>query len=132
QQPGPGYYSRYYLKPWEVSALEYGGRSPDPRRKNLSHASESSCSWELLPRRVIRLLVLYSPWELNHGDAAGFSHGGGASSSSCWGKNGAWSKLRDEPFLARKDEGIMLIANVTAAPSICTRYIYSRQDQKGS
>ncbi|KAE8767551.1 hypothetical protein D1007_61072 [Hordeum vulgare] len=33
---------------------------------------------------------------------AGFSHGGGASSSSCWGKNGAWSKLRDEPFLARK------------------------------
>lgn len=76
------------------------------------------------------MLVLYSPWELNHEDAAGtlqhapslfltlttpfffpvalfsmeagFSHGGGASSSSCWGKNGAWSKLRDEPYLARK------------------------------
>ncbi|XP_044408207.1 uncharacterized protein [Triticum aestivum] len=60
------------------------------------------------------MLVLYSPWELNHGDAAGFSHGGGASSSSCWGKNGAWSKLRDEPYLARKDKSIMLIANVTS------------------
>ncbi|XP_044408209.1 uncharacterized protein [Triticum aestivum] len=58
--------------------------------------------------------MLYSPWELNHGDAAGFSHGGGASSSSCWGKNGAWSKLRDEPYLARKDKSIMLIANVTS------------------
>ncbi|XP_044408210.1 uncharacterized protein [Triticum aestivum] len=45
---------------------------------------------------------------------AGFSHGGGASSSSCWGKNGAWSKLRDEPYLARKDKSIMLIANVTS------------------
>ncbi|XP_044411883.1 uncharacterized protein [Triticum aestivum] len=53
---------------------------------------------------------------------AGFSHGGGASSSSCWGKNGAWSKLRDEPYLARKDKSIMLIANVTAAPSIWTSF----------